>query len=101
MEEYWDCTLKALLWPGNNGPTIIVDDGGDATMMILEGIKAEKLYESDKILPEPEKFTCEDEIYLMKLIRTCILKDSKMFRNMAKDLKGVSEETTTGVHRLY
>jgi len=101
LDEYWWCTFQALKWPGNQGPTLIVDDGGDATMMVLLGAEWEKKYEDSKALPNPKDFETEDEIALMKFLAKVIPEDPQRFRRWAKDLKGVSEETTTGVHRLY
>lgn len=61
MREYWECTLNALIWPNGEGPNILVDDGGDATMMILEGKRWEEIYEETKELPDPSKYATEDE----------------------------------------
>ena len=55
LEEYWDCTFKALTWPNGKGPTTIVDDGGDATMLLVDGLMYEKEFEKNKTLPVPEK----------------------------------------------
>jgi adenosylhomocysteinase len=101
LDEYWWCTLEALTFPDGNGPTTIVDDGGDATMMILQGIKWEEEYEKSGKLPDPTSVHTEDEESLLKLLREVIPKDSKRFRRLAKAIVGVSEETTTGVQRLY
>jgi len=101
LEEYWWCTLQALLWPGNVGPTIIVDDGGDATMMIHHGVHWEEQYELNGGLPDPNSVDTEDEQELLKVLRKLIPEHPKRFRNMAKDIVGVSEETTTGCLRLY
>lgn len=100
LEEYWECTYKALLW-GDKGPTLIVDDGGDATMLVMEGLKWEKEYEKTGKLPECEKCESEDETELMKLIIKILKTEKGRFAKLAQDIKGVSEETTTGVHRLY
>lgn len=101
LDEYWWCTLEALTFPDGNGPTTIVDDGGDATMMILQGIKWEEEYEKSGKLPDPTSVTSEDEEALLRLLRKIIPEDSKRFRRLAKNIVGVSEETTTGVQRLY
>lgn len=99
--DYWRCTYKALIWPDGSGPNIIVDDGGDATMMILEGAVWEEKYEKNKELPDPSKYSTEDEIGLYTVLRDTIPTDVNRWRNVIKGLHGVSEETTTGVHRLY
>lgn len=77
-----------------------MDDGGDATLLMLEGKKWEEKYEKSKELPDPKTATSEDEKYLFELLREIVPKDTKRFRNFLKDFYGVSEETTTGVHRL-
>jgi len=101
LDEYWWCTLKALTFPDGSGPTTIVDDGGDATILVLQGAQWEEKYEKDGSLPDPTKASSEDEESLLKLLRTSIPEDSKRFRRLAKDIIGISEETTTGVQRLY
>ena len=99
-DEYWECTLKALTFENGLGPTSIVDDGGDMTLLLIEGMKAEKQYKENKTLPNWEAITNEDEQSLFKLIAKCILEDGNRFHNLSKDVQGVSEETTTGVLRL-
>jgi adenosylhomocysteinase len=101
LAEYWWCTLQALTWSDGNGPTLIVDDGGDATMMCQLGSKFEEEYEKTGKLPNPDVAECDDERELLKLLKDLIPKDSKRFRRLSKDIVGVSEETTTGVMRLY
>jgi len=101
LKEYWECTFKALIWPDGKGPNIIVDDGGDATLMILEGKKWEEIYELKGELPDPTRHTSEDAITLYEFLRETIPQDPQRWRKVIKDLHGVSEETTTGVHRLY
>lgn len=100
MEEYWECTLKALQFEDGKGPTSIVDDGGDMTMMILEGLKCEKLLAEGKPLPDPESFDTEDEKNLFRVVNREVTKDNKVFSKLSADLIGLSEETTTGVLRL-
>ena len=96
LEEYWWCTEQALTWPDGSGPDLIVDDGGDATLLVHRGKQAE---EDDAILNEgndnPELKVVND------LIRESLRKDVQKWTNIAKGIKGVSEETTTGVNRLY
>ena len=100
QEDYWKCTLEALTFKDGKGPTSIVDDGGDMTMLLLEGMKVEKEFESSGNLPEWSKFETEDERELFKLIVNSVKEDPKRFHRLSADVQGVSEETTTGVLRL-
>jgi adenosylhomocysteinase len=96
LEEYWECTLQALCFPGDKGPNLIVDDGGDATLLVHRGFKAE---EDASILDKP---TDVHELQIINaVLKRQLKRDPKFWHKMAKDIKGVSEETTTGVHRLY
>lgn len=96
LEEYWECTLQALNFPGGKGPQIIVDDGGDATLLIHRGVAAE---DDASILNEP---TNNRELVIINaLLKRQLERDSQFWHNVVKELRGVSEETTTGVHRLY
>ena len=96
LEEYWACTLQALTFDGETGPTQIVDDGGDATLLIHRGVKAE---EDPSILDEP---TENRELQIInELIRQQLHKKPNFWHDMSTNIRGVSEETTTGVHRLY
>lgn len=101
LRQYWECTLKALTFPDGEGPSLIVDDGGDATLFLLEGLKWEKTHEKTQDLPQPSPNHSEDERELFQMIKECLQKDPKAFSKLTKHLKGVSEETTTGVMRLY
>lgn len=96
LEEYWWCTNQALTFPGGLGPQLIVDDGGDATLLIHTGYKAE---EDPSILNK--KASNREESVILELLKDEIKKDNKKWHNIVKEWKGVSEETTTGVHRLY
>lgn len=96
LEEYWWCTMQALTFPNGQGPTSIVDDGGDATMLIHWGIKTEK----DPSFVDTACATHEEQV-IKNLIREQTKLNGKIWSQLAKDIKGVSEETTTGVHRLY
>ena len=96
LEEYWWCTDQALTFPDNQGPQLIVDDGGDATLLIHMGYKAE---ENPSLLEKVPGSREESEI--LKLLNKTLEKDNQKWHRMVKDWKGVSEETTTGVHRLY
>jgi len=101
LEEYWRCTLQALSFPDGKGPMLIVDDGGDATMMILQGTKFEEQYEKDGSLPNPQDAESSDEQALLAFFAKIIPGDPKRFRRLGAEVCGVSEETTTGVMRLY
>lgn len=96
LEEYWWCTLQALSFPGGNGPNLIVDDGGDATLMVHKGFAAEK----DPSLLEKHASNAE-EAAILKTLREAFVEDSQRWTRAVAEIKGVSEETTTGVHRLY
>jgi len=100
LEEYWYFTEQMLTWPGCDGPDMIVDDGCDATMLIHEGYKAEKKFAETKTLPDPSTGANEELTCVLKLLKASIEKDPTKFTRMAANCKGVSEETTTGVHRL-
>ncbi len=96
LEEYWWCTEQMLTFPGGLGPQLIVDDGGDATLLIHRGYKAEN---DPAILDEA---TDNEELKIInKLLKESLKKDNQRWHNVVKEWKGVSEETTTGVHRLY
>ena len=96
LEDYWWCTEMALTWPDGSGPDLIVDDGGDATLFIHQGVKCAK---DPKILDAP----CDNPEMAIILARigAIVAADVDRFARLAKKIRGVSEETTTGVHRLY
>ncbi len=96
LEEYWWCTEQALSFPQGKGPQLIVDDGGDATLLIHLGFKAEK--DASVLEKTPES---REELEILKLLKKTLASDNKKWHRMVEDWKGVSEETTTGVHRLY
>ena len=96
LEEYWWCTEQALTFPDGQTPDLIVDDGGDATLMVMKGYEAEN---NPAILDE--KVSAEDEIELLKILKKSLKKDPQKWHKTVASIKGVSEETTTGVHRLY
>ena len=96
MEEYWWCTNKALSFPNGEGPDLIVDDGGDATLLIHKGYAAE----NNPALLDKTPESAEEGIILQTL-KAVQAEDNQKWHNILKRLKGVSEETTTGVHRLY
>ncbi len=96
LTEYWWCTEKALSFPGGKGPELVVDDGGDATLMIHLGYKAEN--DSSFLKKKPSG---EDAVELYKILEKILAENPGKWHKTVEDWKGVSEETTTGVHRLY
>jgi adenosylhomocysteinase len=101
LEEYWWCTYQALTWEGRDGPNLIVDDGGDATLLIHEGKKAEDEFAANGTIPNPDSTDDPEFKCVLNIIKNTLAKDPKKWTKMAAGLIGVSEETTTGVHRLY
>ncbi len=97
LEEYWWCTEQALMWPDNSGPTLLLDDGGDATLLVHKGVEFEK---AKKVPAFDEENDSEEYGIILDLIRAEQKKNPGRWTRVAKDLRGVSEETTTGVHRL-
>jgi adenosylhomocysteinase len=97
LEEYWWCTEQMLRWPGHAGPTMILDDGGDATLLVHKGLE----FERAGFVPAPESADSEEYRVILALLDTIVSSGEKLFGPMADGLIGVSEETTTGVHRLY
>jgi adenosylhomocysteinase len=97
LEEYWWCTDQALRWPGEDGPTAILDDGGDATLLIHKGLEFEKA----GVVPDPTSADSEEYAVVLGLIKTLIAENPSRFTAASNAITGVSEETTTGVHRLY
>ncbi len=96
MEEYWWCTAQALSFPGGKGPNLIVDDGGDASLLVHLGYKAE-----DDNSAADKKAGNHEEAVILSTIRELLAKEPGKWHTAIKDMKGISEETTTGVHRLY
>jgi len=96
LEEYWDCTLKAVLNPQGQGPQLVVDDGGDVTLLIHKGYQLEQ---GDKWVDSPS--SSHEEQVIKNLLKRVHAQNPKCWTNVVKDWRGVSEETTTGVHRLY
>lgn len=102
LEEYWWCTLKAIAYPDGAGPNLIVDDGGDSTLMIHLGYELEKSYRATGTLPTLDRETLsEDEYQLHSLLHKLVKEDGDFWHRVVPGMIGVSEETTTGVHRLY
>lgn len=96
LEEYWDCTLKAVTFGPDQGPEMVVDDGGDVTLLIHKGYQLE---EGDKWVDSPS--SSEEESVIKRLLKRVAEERPGFWHSVVKDWKGVSEETTTGVHRLY
>jgi len=96
LADYWWCTKQALSFPGGKGPQLIVDDGGDATLLIHKGFEAEKNPESLNVEPESE-----EELEILNILKETLAEDNTKWHRTVEEWKGVSEETTTGVHRLY
>ena len=95
LEEYWWCTEQALLWPGE-GPTMILDDGGDATLLVHKGVEFEKA----GAVPDPSTADSEEFAVVLGVLTRSLADDPSRWTTIAAGIKGVSEETTTGVHRL-
>ena len=98
LEEYWWCTDQALVWPDGSGPNLILDDGGDATLLVHKGVEFEKAGRVPEFDPKKDS---EEYGVILGLLKRELTKDPQRWTRMSKDLRGVSEETTTGVHRLY
>ncbi len=96
LEEYWWCTEQALTWPDGSGPNLIVDDGGDATLLVHQGVTVEK----DPSLAQ-KKYDVEEMQVIMDRLRVSVANTPGKWSSIAQKIRGVSEETTTGVHRLY
>lgn len=97
LEEYWWCTENALRWPDGSGPNMILDDGGDATMLVHKGVECEKA----GVVPEPGSDDSEEYAVVLRLLARSLVEDGRRWSVIANGILGVTEETTTGVHRLY
>ncbi|KAK4537255.1 hypothetical protein CDCA_CDCA11G3280 [Cyanidium caldarium] len=100
LQDYWQCTDRVLTWPDGEGPHLVVDDGGDITLLIHEGFKAEKMFEADGTLPDPDSTKNAEFKCVLQTLRDSVQRDPTRFQRMANRVIGVSEETTTGVNRL-
>lgn len=98
LEEYWDCTAKALIWPDGKSANLILDDGGDATMLVVRGAEFEDAGKVPEFNPETDS---EEWGVFLSLCKKIFEEDPKRWTRARETIKGVSEETTTGVHRLY
>jgi adenosylhomocysteinase len=97
LEEYWWCTEQALSWPDGGGPNMILDDGGDATLLVHKGVEFEK---AGKV-PAPSEADSDEWKVVLALLDRALSDDPNRWTSIAAGIKGVTEETTTGVHRLY
>ena len=97
LPEYWWCTEQMLTWPGGEGPNMILDDGGDATMLVLKGAQFEKA----GVVPSADEDDPEEYRIILDVLRASLAADSTKWTRVAQQIRGVTEETTTGVHRLY
>jgi adenosylhomocysteinase len=96
LEEYWWCTEQALTWP-DGGPNMILDDGGDATLLVHKGVE----YEAAGAAPSPDSADNDEFRIILELLNRTLDEDPQRWTRVAAEIKGVTEETTTGVHRLY
>ncbi|MFZ0323187.1 MAG: adenosylhomocysteinase [Actinomycetes bacterium] len=97
LAEYWSCTDQALTWPDGEGPNMILDDGGDATLLVHNGVQFEKA----GAVPDPSTADTEEFAVVLELLQRTLAEQPRKWTDIAASVKGVTEETTTGVHRLY
>jgi adenosylhomocysteinase len=97
LEEYWWCTEQALLWPDGEGPNMILDDGGDATLLVHKGVE----FEAAGAVPDPSTAESEEFAIILGVLQRSLTEDPQRWTKIGAGIKGVTEETTTGVHRLY
>ncbi|MDX5334188.1 MAG: adenosylhomocysteinase, partial [Gammaproteobacteria bacterium] len=97
IEEYWWCTEQVLTWPDGKGPNMILDDGGDATLLLHKGVEFEKA----GAVPEPKASDNEEYQAVLGVLKRTLAEDNQKWTRRAADIRGVTVETTTGVHRLY
>jgi adenosylhomocysteinase len=97
LEEYWWCTEQVLRWPDGQGPNMILDDGGDATLLVHKGVE----YERTGVVPAPAEDDSEEWEVVLGLLTRTVAEEPQLWHGIAEGIRGVTEETTTGVHRLY
>src|SRR5881227_814331 len=97
LDEYWWCTEQVLRWPDGDGPNMILDDGGDATLLVHKGVE----YEKAGAVPSPDSTDNEEMKVILGVLQRSLDEDGQRWTNIASNIKGVTEETTTGVNRLY
>ncbi|TNM68723.1 adenosylhomocysteinase [Streptomyces sp. NP160] len=97
LEEYWECTDQIFRWEGHDGPNMILDDGGDATLLVHKGVE----FEAAGAVPQPTEDDNDEYRIILDTLRRSVAEDGSRFTRMAPGIRGVTEETTTGVHRLY
>jgi adenosylhomocysteinase len=97
LPQYWWCTDQMLTWPGHDGPNMILDDGGDATLLVHKGVE----YEQAGVVPNADPDDSEEYQVILELLRESLAADGQRWTRAAAEIRGVTEETTTGVHRLY
>jgi adenosylhomocysteinase len=97
LTEYWWCTEQILMWPDGKGPNMILDDGGDATMLVHKGTE----FEAAGVVPKPDESTSEEYAVVLETLRRTLTEDASRWTTIGAGIMGVTEETTTGVHRLY
>ncbi|MFM1966551.1 MAG: hypothetical protein RL134_2276, partial [Actinomycetota bacterium] len=97
LEEYWWCTEKVLMWPDGGGPNMILDDGGDATLLVHKGTE----FEAAGVVPSTDPNDSEEYAVILEVLRRSLAEDPQRWTRIGEGIRGVTEETTTGVHRLY
>jgi len=97
LEEYWWCTEQVLQWPDGAGPNMILDDGGDATLLVHKGVE----FEAAGVVPSTDPTDSEEYAVILEVLRRSLTEDPQRWTTIAAGIRGVTEETTTGVHRLY
>jgi adenosylhomocysteinase len=97
LDEYWWCTEKVLMWPDGAGPNMILDDGGDATLLVHKGTE----FEAAGVVPSTDPTDSEEYAVILEVLRRSLTEDPQRWTRIGQGIRGVTEETTTGVHRLY
>jgi len=97
LDEYWWCTEQVLQWPDGGGPNMILDDGGDATLLVHKGVE----FEAAGVVPSTDPTDSEEYAVILEVLRRSLSEDPQRWTTIAAGIRGVTEETTTGVHRLY